>query len=229
MLWGWMRRFLPWLPLVLLFAIIALSVMAGQWLDLNHVKAHFQELQGWRKDHFIPSALIFFICFAVADGAGLPVTALMALMAGALFPLWLAFPLAIFARSLGDIGAFLIARHWLRHLFERRYPTLASKVEKGLAEKGLLYLFMLRLVPGLPPPLVNIGMALTHMPPLAFMLVNALGLTVWTGIYIYAGERLSSLRGMEDIIQPEILLAIGSLAALVFLLHRLRKAKTVPQ
>ncbi len=141
----------------------------------------------------------------------LPVTALLTVIAGALFGLWKGVLITSFATSLAATLGFLLSRHVLHDGVQRRFGERLNAVNTGMAKDGAFYLFSLRLVTVIPFFLVNLVMGLTPIKTRTFYWVTQLGLLTPILIYVNAGIQLAEVDDISDVFSLGL---IGSLTLL---------------
>jgi pyruvate/2-oxoglutarate dehydrogenase complex dihydrolipoamide dehydrogenase (E3) component/uncharacterized membrane protein YdjX (TVP38/TMEM64 family) len=202
--------------LLLLAALLALVVSffaldLGQFFSLGFVKARQAELATLHAQRpllvLAAYALLYVIVFALA----LPVGAVMTLVGGALFGLWIGTLVVSFASTLGAMLAFLASRYALADGVRARFGQRLAEVDKGIAKEGALYLFTLRLIPAIPPAAINLLFGLTKMRPWTFYWVSQLGMLAGTVVYVNAGTQLGRIESAAGILSPAL---IGSFVLL---------------
>ena len=129
----------------------------------------------------------FFLGYVLFAATSLPGGAAATMTAGALYGALTATVLVSFASTIGATLAFLAARHFFRDRVERRFGERLAPIHAGIARRGALYLFFIRLVPAVPFLLVNTGMGLTRMRVWTFYWVSQLGMLAGTFAFASAG------------------------------------------
>jgi len=201
----------------LIVALVAVLVFAFFALDLGHLlslaqlksqQAGFAVLYAESPALVIGAyALLYVVVFALA----LPVGAVMTLAGGALFGLVTGTLVVSFASSLGALLAFLASRHVLADTVRARFGQRLAEVDKGIERDGPFYLFTLRLIPAIPPAVINLLFGLTRMRGWTFYWVSQLGMLAGTVAYINAGTQLAKIDSLMGILSPGV---IGSLVLL---------------
>jgi uncharacterized membrane protein YdjX (TVP38/TMEM64 family) len=125
--------------------------------------------------HYTQSVLLYLAAYAALGAFVLPGSALLVVASGLLFGATVGIPLAVLAStlaaSLGFLGARSIFGQRLTHLSNPLFQTL----RQGFARNAVSYMLFLRLTPGLPFALINIGPGLIGIPFRTFLLGTALG------------------------------------------------------
>lgn len=135
-----------------------------------------------------------FVIFTLFSALALPGCSVLALAAGATLGLGLGTALVALASTAGATLSFLAARHLWRDAVQRRWGHRLAPLQDGLARDGALYLFVLRLVPLIPFPLLNPLMGLSSMPALKFAATSLLGMLLGSAAFVYAGTAAGGLR-----------------------------------
>jgi uncharacterized membrane protein YdjX (TVP38/TMEM64 family) len=215
---------------LLLPALLAL-VLAGwllPWEGLADAAWWQQQLarcEHWCDEHPIAFTMAFGLLFALMSAVALPGCSVLALMAGPLFGAVAGTLLVGVASTVGATAAFLAARHLARPAAQARFGHRLQPLESFLARHGPSALFVLRLVPVLPFPVLNPMLGITRMPLRAFVVPSLAGLTLGTVPYVWLGlsaQRIASPSPTEAL--PLATGALLLLASLWWLRRRLRKA-----
>ncbi|MDP2004944.1 MAG: FAD-dependent oxidoreductase, partial [Rubrivivax sp.] len=195
------------LGLVLLFFVFDL----GRFFSLDFAKsaqADFAQLYATR-----PALVLggFFAVYVAVTALSLPGAAIMTLVAGAIFGLWVGLVLVSFASSLGALLAMLFARYVLRDAVKARFGARLADIDKGIEREGAFYLFTLRLVPVFPFFVINLLMGLTAIKARTFYWVSQLGMLAGTAVFVNAGTQLAQLTSLQGVLSPGL---IGSFVLL---------------
>ena len=150
-----------------------------------------------------------FVLFTVFAALALPGCSVLAVAAGATLGWGLGTALVALASTAGATLSFLAARHLWRDAVQQRWGHRLAPLQDGLARDGALYLFVLRLVPLIPFPLLNPLMGLSSMPTLKFALTSLLGMLLGSAAFVYAGTAVGGLHAGSGV-GPEV----GSVLAL---------------
>jgi phospholipase D1/2 len=165
-------------PLALLALIVALLALAAVW--------RWTPLHDWlapeRMSSFIwrvPSpgmrALVAVAAVTLASLAMVPIT-LLAVVGGILFEGWDAFVYvltgAIFASAIGFAGGHLLGHGAVARLAGSRLGRLTER----LADRGIITVALLRLVPIAPFPIFNLVAGASHLGFWQFLLGSLLGM-----------------------------------------------------
>ena len=138
----------------------------------------------------------FFLAYVLLAASSLPGGAAATMTAGALFGAAEATLLVSFASTIGATIAFLLSRYFLRDAVQKRFGERLASVHQGIERHGALYLFLLRLFPGVPFLLVNAAMGLTRMRVWTYYWVSQLGMLAGTFIFASAGAQLARAAGL---------------------------------
>ena len=153
----------------------------------------------------------FFAAYVAVTALSLPGAAIMTLLAGAIFGLWVGTLIVSFASSIGATLAMLVARYVLRDGIKARFGKALTDLDRGVEREGGFYLFTLRLVPLFPFFVINLLMGLTKMKVATFYWVSQLGMLAGTLVYVNAGTQLAQLSSLKGILSPGL---IGSFVLL---------------
>lgn len=211
--------------LALALVATALAACALPWESLSDMAWWQQQLarcERWCEQHPVSFTLGFALLFALMAAVTLPGCSVLSLMAGPLFGAVAGTLLVGVASTIGATASFLVARHLARPAAQARFGHRLQPVEAFLARHGRWSLFVLRLVPLVPFPVLNPMLGLTRMPLSHFVLPSLAGLTLGTVPYVWLGlsaQQIASATPSDAM--PFALAATLLLASLWWLRHRL--------
>ena len=200
-----------------------------QYVTLESLKAHRDDLLNYTRAHFVTAVLIFAAIYLLQTTFSLPGGALLTVTGGFLFGSFLGTLIVIIPATLGATLAFLAARYLLRDWVERRFGDRLKTIQKGFAKNSFSYLLTLRLIPLFPFFLVNLVSGLTRISLGTYLAATALGIIPGSFVFANAGRQLGSINSLSEILSPRVLGAFGLLGlfALVLpILYRKTTAKT---
>ena len=163
----------------------------------------------------------FFLLYVLTAALGIPGAVLLTTAAGASFGTLQGLIMVSFASSIGATLNLLAARFLFRPLVERRFAASMKRVNAGIREEGVWYLFALRLVPVFPFFVINAVMGLTRLPARSFYWVSQIGMLPATLIYVNAGAQLGRIDSVSGIMSPALLASLALLGIFPLLAHRL--------
>jgi uncharacterized membrane protein YdjX (TVP38/TMEM64 family) len=200
-----------------------------QYVTLESLKAHRDDLLNYTRAHFVTAVLIFAVIYLLQTTFSLPGGALLTVTGGFLFGSFLGTLIVIIPATLGATLAFLAARYLLRDWVERKFGDRLKTIQKGFAKNSFSYLLTLRLIPLFPFFLVNLVSGLTRISVGTYLLATALGIIPGSFVFANAGRQLGSINSLSEVLSPRVLGAFGLLGlfALVLpVLYRKTTAKT---
>ena len=205
-------RFLRTILLVLFLLLATFYLLDGQCnfifeaarRDLNQIETQVHE-------HFVLALLAFTLVYILLVALSLPVTAVLTILAGALFGRWVGAGVSSVAATAGAVLAFLGSRYLFHDRIERRWGQRLHKIQRGFDINGGYFLFMMRVVAVVPYFAINIGMGLTRIPTWKFTWVSWLGMLPVAFVYANGGTEIEQIQSPRDVLSPSL---IGSLAAL---------------
>jgi uncharacterized membrane protein YdjX (TVP38/TMEM64 family) len=145
----------------------------------------------------------------------IPGSALLNVLAGALFGIHVGFPLACFLTAIGATCCYLWS-YWLgKDLIEYYIPNKMKMLQEKVTRNQhrlLYYLLFLRMFPVSPNWLINLSCPLLDVPVQTFFITIVLGLMPYNYITVQAGEILGSLTSVNDLIKVDTLIKIAVMA-----------------
>jgi pyruvate/2-oxoglutarate dehydrogenase complex dihydrolipoamide dehydrogenase (E3) component/uncharacterized membrane protein YdjX (TVP38/TMEM64 family) len=202
---------------LLLLALLAALVAAffaldlGRFFSLEYIRGAREDFAALYQTHPLQVVGAFFAVYVAVTALSLPGAAIMTLLAGAIFGLWIGTLVVSFASSLGATLAMLVSRYMLRDSVKSKFGARLADIDKGIERDGAFYLFTLRLVPVFPFFVINLLMGLTAMKAATFYWVSQLGMLAGTLVYVNAGTQLAQIRSLQGILSPGL---VGSFVLL---------------
>lgn len=216
-----LSRFLPALAIV---ACLALGYAFGlqNYLSLNALADHRDQLQGFVEQNFILAAAIYLGVYALAVAVAFPAASVLTVFGGFLFGWLIGGALTAAAATTGATLLFLAARSTLGPALRDRAGGSLSRFADGFREDAFSYLLILRLAPIFPFFLVNIAPAFFGVGTRIFVMATLIGILPGTFAYSYLGSGLDSVLlaareagqtlSLGDLVTPQITLAFAALA-----------------
>ncbi len=183
----------------------------GQYLSLDYLKQKHQTILDFYAANKVLTIAVFFVGYVVATALSLPGAAILTLAAGAIFGLVTGIIIVSFASTLGATCSFLISRFLFRDSVQNKFGNHLETINNGVKEEGAFYLFTLRLIPAVPFFAVNLLMGLTPIKTVVYALVSQLGMLPGTAVFVNAGNQLSKIDSVGDILSPSLIAAFAML------------------
>ncbi len=209
------------LVLVVLVLLLAGRLLAGAIVSLS---TRIQTLG-------VLAPVAFILLYAVGEVVFVP-GSLLTLAAGALFGLGWGTAVAMVGATLGAVAAFLVARHVLRGLVERRvqaWPRFRA-LDAALAREGRKIVFLVRLTPLIPFNALNYALGITRVRFVDY-LIGSIGMLPGALLYAYYGQVVGDVaRVASGAVPPRgaeyyLLLGGGLLATLALTIVLTRTAR----
>ena len=210
---------------IIIFIFLTLIIIVGlnydDSLSFKVIKQLYGDLQLFIDEKFLFYYLLFFFAYIIVTALALPISLLKTLLAGALFGLLPGVILTSFASTIGSTLCFLLSRYLFKDLIQEKYKKYLSKVNQGIKEEGLLYLFFLRLSPIFPFFIINLTFGLTNMKWTNFYWISQLGMLPATILFVNAGKQLSQINNLEDILTMKVIISLSAIGLLPIITKRI--------
>lgn len=210
---------------IIIFIFLILIIIVGlnydDSLSFKVIKQRYGDLQLFIDEKFLFYYLLFFFAYIIVTALALPISLLKTLLAGALFGLLPGVILTSFASTIGSTLCFLLSRYLFKDLIQEKYKKYLSKVNQGIKEEGLLYLFFLRLSPIFPFFIINLTFGLTNMKWTNFYWISQLGMLPATILFVNAGKQLSQINNLEDILTMKVIISLSAIGLLPIITKRI--------
>lgn len=184
------------------------------YLSLSYLKENLDLLKLQAEQQ--PAIFIgsFFAIYVTVTAASLPGAAILTLAGGAIFGLGLGTVVVSFASTLGATLAFLASRYVLQDYVQQKFGDKMTAINQGVEKEGAFYLFSLRLIPIFPFFLINLLMGLTKIRAFTFFWVSQLGMLAGTLAYVNAGQQISQISSLKDILSLQLIISFAILGVL---------------
>jgi pyruvate/2-oxoglutarate dehydrogenase complex dihydrolipoamide dehydrogenase (E3) component/uncharacterized membrane protein YdjX (TVP38/TMEM64 family) len=179
--------------------------------NLGQLRELLPSWQSFLSERPYESKIYFGLIYVAVTALSIPGAALLTLAAGALFGLWWGVLIVSFASTAGAAISFLLAREFFGAYINRKYSESLKAVNEGLRRDGVIYVLFLRLVPAFPFVLVNLLLALTSVRFVVFVLASQLGMLPATFLFVAAGQELSKLTSVSDVLSLRAFLVLAAL------------------
>lgn len=206
---------------------LVLIAVGGAWytglfqaFTLENMQAQQQNLNGLYQENALAVILTYFAVYVLVTALSVPGAAVLTLLGGAIFGLWVGTLVISFASTLGASLAFLLSRYLFRDWVEQKFQSAMQGINQGMEKQGPMYLFALRLVPAFPFFVINLAMGLTKIRLTTYFWVSQLGMLPGTLVYVNAGGQLAAIETLKDIVSLPILGSFVLLALFPFLAQR---------
>jgi uncharacterized membrane protein YdjX (TVP38/TMEM64 family) len=215
-----------WFSPRLLVLVVLVAAIAAYYLTRPHpelswdnVRARVEGSKAWVADHLLVSGIVYFGVYFLVAALSLPIAAMVTLVGGALFGVWIGTALVSAASTLGATAAMLLSRYLFGDWVQRRWGGRLAALNRGVELDGAYYLLSLRLVVVIPFWLLNLGMGLTKLPVRTYVWVSWVGMLPATVMYVYFGQELSRISSPGDVLSAEVLIALALLGVVPLVLR----------
>jgi uncharacterized membrane protein YdjX (TVP38/TMEM64 family) len=208
----------------LVSAIILAKYYFGDYLTVDSVKLHRQQLLSFIAAHHIEASLALILLF-VASGLFLPGALALTIAGGMMFG---TFPTVVFANvgaTTGAILAFMIARTTMGHWFQERFKPQLARFNREMSRHDKNYLLALRVVPIAPFFVINYCAGITKVPLKTFVWTTSLGLVPGSVVHAFIGHQLRHVNTLSDLLSWKLILAVllpPFVALLPVLIHHMQ-------
>lgn len=215
---------------LLLIAAVLLLVWLSADVSLQDMLAAQRELAMHFMDHPTLVTLIYFGVFVLITALCLPGAGVLMLVGGGCMGFGLCMVVSTAGSALGALLTMLFARHFFRSSVESRFANKLNDINIGIEKNEVAYLLSLRLAPIIPFVAFNLLAGLTRVKPWTFLWTSFLGMLPGTMLYVNAGNELSKVNRLEELISLEVVISLAALALVPFLISwgtrqfQLRKA-----
>lgn len=230
-----LRRVLP----LLLIVVVAVGgyFALKDVLSFDTLRDNREVLIAWRDSNYVLAAIVFIAIYIAVVAFSLPGAGVMTLAGGFLFGIFPGALFCIIGATLGAIAIFSAAKMGLGDMLHAKLaekPGLMQKMEAGLRENEISFLFLMRLVPAVPFFLANLAPAFLGVGLRNFAFTTFFGIMPGSVVLTSVGAGLGEVfaRGESPnlgiIFEPHILgpiLGLCALAVLPIIIKKFTKKK----
>ena len=209
------------LLLVVASAVLATFLLQDDYLSIDNVKEHKEQLLFFIRTHYIQAALYFIVLY-MATALFLPGALALTIAGGMMFGTVPALIYVSVGATTGAVLAFVAARFVIGAWVQQRFEGPLNLLNRELSRHGKNYLLVLRILPIAPFFVVNYCAGITKIPLRTFVWTTCLGMMPGTLVYTFIGEQLRYVDAPADVLSWKIMLALLLLslfALLPVLLH----------
>lgn len=216
------RRLIPLAVLVAgLIAFFALGLQ--HYVSLQSLREHRALLLGYVAAHPVLAPALYTAFYIAIIAFSVPGGTILTIAGGFLFGTLEAATLATCSATLGGTMLFLATRTALADYFRARMGPRLQRFEDGFNANAFSYLFVSRLIPMFPFPIVNVASGLLGVRARTFVVATFTGIIPATVVFAGLGSGLGRLfdQGREPnlrlILAPQILYPLIGLAILALI------------
>ncbi|MBF8982510.1 TVP38/TMEM64 family protein [Lutibacter sp. B2] len=195
-------------------------------LTLENLKNNRYLLDEYVKHHYIFSVLIYIATAIFIMIFGMPVIVVISVTGGVLFGTFEGALYSDLGITIGSSISFLVARYFMGDWVQKKYSDKLRSFNEDIKENGKNYFLMVRFVLIIPSFLINLFAGISKISLWTFLWTTFVGNGSEILIYAFAGNKLSQIQSVEDIISPEIIIAfifLGLMAVIPTIIKKYRK------
>ncbi|HKJ22623.1 MAG TPA: TVP38/TMEM64 family protein [Gammaproteobacteria bacterium] len=205
------------------------SLGGAQWLSMESLKAHRDELLVYTQHHYWLMAFATVALYTATTALSIPGATVLSLATGFLFGRWAGTLIIVVSATSGATLVFLAARYLFADAVQRRLGGRADRLLRGFHRNAFNYLLFVRLVPLFPFWLVNLAPALTTVRLRTYLGATALGIVPGSFVFAHLGVSLGRIESAHELLSLKVFsaLALLGLFALIPVLVRRRKGRRI--
>jgi len=225
------------LPLIGLVIAAALAYWQfGDYLSFQTLADNREALISWRDSNYLVAALTYMALYIAVVGFSIPGGVFLTLGGGFLFGLVFGTLFTVVGATIGATAIFLAAKTGLGNALQAKLEGNGegrmAKMQAGLKENEMSYLFLMRLVPAVPFWFANLAPAFLGVSLSSYLLTTFIGIIPGTAVYTWVGSGLGEVfaqggtPNLGIIFEWQILgpiLALSALSVIPIILKKFRK------
>lgn len=220
------KKILAFLAIFILVGLyVAYKFGFAQYLSLENIKAHSQYFAAIVSKHYIISVIIYMIAYFLIIAAALPSTAPMSMIGGFLFGTMPTVVYSTIAATCGAIVSFSSIKFFSEaaaedvpaNLLPEDYTDKFGKFRRGVQEYGSFYLLFLHFTFLVPFFVINSLAVISGVSFWTFIWTTFIGFLPCAYVYAFSGQKLLSIKSVNDIFSWHVILIIIMLLFVVSL------------
>ncbi|KAJ9600241.1 hypothetical protein L9F63_009466 [Diploptera punctata] len=172
-------------------------------------------LRMYKDKNLLYTTVLFCSAYLYKQTFIIPGSALLNVLAGALFGITIGFPLACVLTGIGSSLCYLwslwLGKEVLEHYFSEKIHKLQDQVKKN-EHQLMFYLLFLRMFPISPNWLINLTCPILGVPLPMFFISVFIGLMPYNFLTVQTGEILGSLTSLDQLMETSTFLKLAAMA-----------------
>lgn len=208
------KRYVSRFAIVFLFLLL-IAVIKGfgltDYLSLTWIQDHLAELHAHIEAHYMWAVLIFLASYITVSALSIPGSTLFITASGLLFgPI--GFIYALVGATSGAMLLFFTSRYLIGEWVQRKYQHKLAKFNHAFEQRGIYYLFLVRLLALLPFSMVNALSGITLVKPTTFLWTTIIGMMPYVLLYTFTGMQLNTVTEGQGWFSPPVMAFVGTVA-----------------
>ncbi|MFI4910671.1 MAG: TVP38/TMEM64 family protein [Sedimentisphaeraceae bacterium JB056] len=209
------KRVVFFIILTAVLLLIFNSTDIDEKMTLSNIQDNASNLKQIIDQNYLISVILFITGYVMINLC-MPVAGICTLLAGFLFGTIRGAIYVEIAATIGALCGFYLSRYFCGYWIQRKWGNNLSSFNKELAIYGHYFLVFIRMIPLIPYILVNFLVGLTKIKATTFIWTTAVGSLPGILIFSYAGRQLLTIRNIDDVLTPKILITICLLVFFAF-------------
>jgi len=210
-----LKQHQPVVLLVILFLIASLFLY--DHITLDTIKNNKLWLSHFVETHYSFTVFLFFMFCTVFVNSPVPFAAILKILGGFFFGLYMGAIYNIIATILACSVGFWISRYVFKDTFEKKYFKQVENIESKIEKNGFYYFLTLRLVMIVPYFLINITAGISRLSFKDFLYSTSLGVIPASLIYANGGNKLEQITALSDLFSPDLIISMILVASITLL------------
>jgi uncharacterized membrane protein YdjX (TVP38/TMEM64 family) len=173
---------------VFLLAAAASGLAAAWYFDLQQ-HLSLEAVQQYKDDLGWWAPVVFMMAFVIGELIQIP-SVIWIVLAGLIWPWWIALPLSLVSALMAASTAFLAARFILGPRIHDKLPNAFHNINEWISKRPIRAIILVRLTTFLHP-VVHLVLAASTVSIPAFLLGTAIGLVPLTTALVFLGESVT--------------------------------------
>ncbi|MDT8405686.1 MAG: VTT domain-containing protein [Methylococcales bacterium] len=194
-----------------LSALLLIGFISWYFADamtLANILHHKDWLSTLIDEHYALTVMAFFIACALFINSPLPLAAVIKVLGGYFFGVYLGALFNILATVNACLLGFALSRYAFKSAFEAHFLKKLEEVEDAIERNGFYYFLSLRLMMVVPYFLINFVAGISRISFRHYFASSLLGVIPASIIYANGGSKLEQISSLTELFQGEVIGAL---------------------
>ena len=214
---------------LIIFSFWVIYFLNRDFFELKTLFIYLEIIQNYISNNFLFSFFIFTLSYCLLIICNFPIASLLSLIGGFLYGTWLGGMGIIIGGTAGSLIVFLVAKLFFHDYVAKKFLHKYSFIHQYFQQNELEFMFLIRLIPGIPFFAQNLILAGLGVNSLKFFLTTLVGLSPWAIIFASIGKGLEEIFIKDQdlsfslIAKPEYLIPISLIISMVIFILLFKK------
>lgn len=192
--------------LICLCVFILISILMRDNITYSFIINYYEIFNNFISKNYYISILLFFLIYILWIIFLIPMISILSLTSGLLFGVSVGVIISLSAITIGSFFIFILSNYFYKNLLHNKISKFILKASNMFKNNEIEFLFLIRLIPGVPFFLQNILLAILGANRKKFVLSTIIGMFPIIYTLVTIGSNINQLMDYENSLGLKILL-----------------------